>query len=417
MNAYALIALILSIALLIGFFNAKVLKLQTSIAMMLSAMIISTALLVLQQSDVLILNTEHLQIVKDIHFSQLLLNCLLGFLLFAGALTIDIDALREQRFEIALLASFSTLASAALVAVASHYLLNLVGVRLPWIDACLFGALISPTDPIAVLATFKKLGAPRFLKASVAGESLFNDGVGIVIFTTFFMLLTHEGTPTVSHVVSLFLQQAVGGILYGMVLGVIALWLCRQTNDDKLILLTTLAVVTGGYTLALNLGISGPLAMVVTGIWIGHGLRKTNHFHFLETIWEAIDDVLNAILFLLLGFELLDFSIPNHVLEASLLAIPLVLFIRWITVIPPLKVLQSARHRPGFVNLLTWGGLRGGLAIALALSLPASQIRDIILTLTYGIVAFSVIIQGVTIRPLVRRYYPADKACVKTAKK
>jgi CPA1 family monovalent cation:H+ antiporter len=409
MNAYALIALILSIAVLIGFFNTKVLKLQTSIAMMLSAMVMATVLLILQQFNVLVLSEQHLHIVKDIHFGKLLLDCLLGFLLFAGALTIDIEALREQRWEIGLLASFSTLLSAALVAISSHYLLGWVGVDLPWLYACLFGALISPTDPIAVLATFKKLGAPRFLKATVAGESLFNDGVGIVIFTTLFALLSSGSTPTAGSVIGLFLQQAVGGIIYGLVLGFVALWLCRQTNDDKLILLTTLAVVTGGYTLALSMDISGPLAMVVAGIWIGHGLRKTQHFHFMETIWEAIDEVLNAILFLLLGFELLDFSIPTHVLHVSFLAIPLVLIIRWLTIIPPLKLLSQARNKPGFINLLTWGGLRGGLAIALALSLPKSHTRDIILTLTYFIVAFSVIIQGVTMRPVVRRYYPADR--------
>jgi CPA1 family monovalent cation:H+ antiporter len=409
MHAYALIALILSIAVLIGFFNAKILKLQTSIAMMLSTMIIATGLLILQQFNVLVLGPRYLKIVQDIHFGKLLLDCLLGFLLFAGALTIDIDALREQRWEIGLLASFSTLLSAALVAIGSHWLLSWVGVDLPWLYACLFGALISPTDPIAVLATFKKLGAPRFLKATVAGESLFNDGVGIVIFTTLYLLVSSGTTPSTSSVLGLFLQQAVGGIVYGLVLGFIATWLCRQTNDDKLILLTTLSVVTGGYTLALSMDISGPLAMVVAGIWIGHGLRKTNHFHFLETIWEAIDEVLNAILFLLLGFELLDFSIPLHVLHVSILVIPLVLLIRWLTVAPPLKLLPQARNRPGFVNLLTWGGLRGGLAIALALSLPKNGIRDIILTLTYFIVAFSVIIQGVTIRSLVRRYYPIDK--------
>lgn len=409
MNTYALIASILSIAVLIGFFNAKILKLQTSIAMMLSAMLIATALLIFQQFHLLALKPQYVEVVQDIHFGHLLLNCLLGFLLFAGALTIDTDALREQSFEIGLLASIATILSAALVAISSHYLLSWVGIYLPWLYACLFGALISPTDPIAVLATFKKLGAPRFLKATVAGESLFNDGVGIVIFTTLYLLASSGSTPSAGSVLWLFLQQAVGGIVYGLLLGFVATWLCRQTDDNKLILLTTLAVVTGGYTLALSIDISAPLAMVVAGIWVGHGLRKSAHFHFLETVWEAIDEVLNAILFLLLGFELLDFSIPKHVLQVSFLVIPLVLIIRWLTVAAPLKLLPKTSDRPGFVNLLTWGGLRGGLAIALALSLPKNGIRDIILTLTYLIVSFSVIIQGVTIKPLVRRYYPVDK--------
>jgi CPA1 family monovalent cation:H+ antiporter len=409
MNAYALIAIVLSIALLVGFFNAKVLKLQTSIAMMLSAMIIATVLLILPKFPALALTNNSLTLIKDIHFSHLLLDCFLGFLLFAGALTIDIETLREQKWEIGLLASFSTLASTALIAISSHYLLSWINIDLPWIYACLFGALISPTDPIAVLATFKNLGAPRFLKASVAGESLFNDGVGIVVFTTVYQLLSNDSTPLVSHVAALFAQQAIGGILYGAILGFLALFLCRQTNDHKLILLTTLTVVTGGYTLALSLNISGPLAMVVSGIWIGHGLRKSTHFPFLETIWEAIDEVLNTVLFLLLGFELLDFTIPTPVLLASFLVIPLVLAIRWLTVAGPILVLPKARKKPKLIQLLTWGGLRGGLAIALALSLPANPTRNIILTLTYLIVAFSVIVQGVTIRPLLRKYYPTTQ--------
>jgi CPA1 family monovalent cation:H+ antiporter len=409
MNTYTLIAIILSIALLVGFFNAKVFKLQTSIAMMLSAMIIATVLLILQKLSVFTLAETTSRLVKEIHFSHLLLDCLLGFLLFAGSLTIDIEALREQKWEIALLSSFSTLASTALIAISSHYLLGWIGIDLPWVYACLFGALISPTDPIAVLATFKSLGAPRFLKASVAGESLFNDGVGIVVFTTLYQLLRSGSTPDMSQIAALFLQQAMGGMVYGAILGFVALWLCRQTNDHKLILLTTLAVVTGGYTLALSLDISGPLAMVVSGIWIGHGLRKSSHFHFLETIWETIDEVLNTVLFLLIGFELLDFSIPAPVLLASFLVIPLVLAIRWITVATPVLMLPKARNKPKFIQLLTWGGLRGGLAIALALSLPASSTRNIILTLTYLIVSFSVIVQGVTIRPLVRKYYGSAK--------
>lgn len=406
MNAYALIAIILSIALLIGFFNAKVLKLQTSIAMMLSAMVISAVLLILQKFNVIILTAASLKLVKDIHFSHLLLDSLLGFLLFAGALTINFDALREQKLEIGLLATFSTLASTALVAVSSHYFLGWIGIDLPWIYACLFGALISPTDPIAVLATFKSLGAPRFLKASIAGESLFNDGVGIVVFTTLYVLLRSGAAPSAGSVLELFFQQAIGGIIYGAIVGVIALWLCRRTNDNKLILLTTLAVVTGGYTLALWMDISGPLAMVIAGIWVGRGLRKSAHFHFLETIWETVDEVLNTILFLLIGFELLDFTVPAHVLWASLLVIPLVLIIRFLTVGAPILAVPKARQKPKFAQLLTWGGLRGGLAIALALSLPKNSTRDIILTLTYAIVAFSVIVQGVTIRSLVRKYYP-----------
>lgn len=368
-------------------------------------MALSILTLVLDQFHVHVLTDNALSIVKNIHFSHLLLDCLLSYLLFAGAFTIDIDALKEQKWEIGLLASFSTLASAALVAVSSHYLLAWIGIDLPWIYACLFGALISPTDPIAVLATFKKVDAPRWLNASVAGESLFNDGVGIVIFTTLYQVLTVHSAPQFGDIMQLFLRQAVGGMLYGCILGAVAVWLCEQTDDAQLILLATLGIVTGGYTLALSADISGPLAMVVAGIWVGRGLRKSKHFHFLEMIWETIDEVLNAILFLLIGFELLAFTVPTTLGWSALLFIPLVLAIRWLTVGTALITMPPARRRPKMVTLLTWGGLRGGLAIALALALPQGQVRDIILTLTYSIVAFSVIVQGVSMKSLVKRYY------------
>jgi monovalent cation:H+ antiporter, CPA1 family len=406
MNAYPLMALILSVALLFGFFNAKVLKLQTSIAMMLSAMVIAILLLILQWMHISELTEACRKIIQHLNFSDLLLNCLLSFLLFAGALTLNFDSLRKQKWAIGLLALFSTLASTALVAISTHYLLQLFGVNFPWIYAWLFGALISPTDPIAVLATFKTMGAPRFLEAAVAGESLFNDGIGIVIFITLLEVLTEGTAPHVAGIVELFFQEAIGGLVYGALIGATALWLCRQTTDGKLVLLTTLVVVSGGYTLALWLNLSGPLAMVVAGIWIGQGLRHSHHYHLLETVWEAIDEVMNTVLFLLIGFELLDFSVPAHMLWTAFLAIPLVLVIRWITVAAPLSALPKALKKPKMAVLLTWGGLRGGLAIALALSLPSSAARGIILTLTYGVVAFSVIIQGVTVRPLIRKYYP-----------
>ena len=406
MTAYSLIATVLSLSVLFGFFNAKVLKLQTSIAMMLSAMILALILLILKSLHIAVLSETSLKLVSDIHFSSLLLNGLLSFLLFAGALSIDFEAMKKHKWEIGLLAIVSTLLSTALVAIAVHVLFAWVGMDLPWIYACLFGALISPTDPIAVLATFKNLGAPHFLEVSIAGESLFNDGVGIVLFTTLFELLTHTGQPTPGHVLGLFLQQAVGGIVYGFTIGIIALWLCRQTQDAKLMLLTTLAVVTGAYTFALWIGISGPIAMVVSGIWIGCGLRQNEHFNFLESIWETIDEILNAVLFLLLGFELLDFVIPNHSIWIALSVIPIIIGIRFITVSIPIRLLPKHKRKPGFIRLLTWGGLRGGLAVALALSLPHGYARNIILTLTYTIVSFSVIVQGLTMKPMVRYFYP-----------
>lgn len=406
MNAYTMIAIIITLAVLIGYLNHRFIKLQMTIAIMAAAMILSLILLILQQTGASDMTPYIEHMVEKLNFRDLLLDGMLSFLLFAGAFTVDFDILRQQRWPIAILATFSTIASTLIIGYLAYVLLPLLGLQLPLLYCFLFGALISPTDPIAVLATFKEVGAPKPLEVCVAGESLFNDGVGIVMFTTLYQLTFAHAQITVGSVSLLFLKQAVGGIAYGLLLAWVVSHLLFKTPGRKMAMLLTLAVVTGGYQLALQIDISGALAMVVAGIYLGHQARKgrfgSTTYEAMDVFWELIDEILNAILFLLIGLELLTLSLHGMQLLAALLAIPAVLLIRLVTVAIPMNLLKTDRL-PYSIRILTWGGLRGGLAVALALSLPDNSHRALILSLTYAIVAFAVIVQGLSIKPLVNR--------------
>lgn len=407
MDTYTLSSIILTIAVIVGYVNYRYIHMQSTIAIMTASLTISTVFLILQHFGIANVAIKTVKLVNYINFPDLLLKGMLSFLLFAGALTIDFSILKDQKWEIGILASLSTIASALIVGTLVYYLLPLLDLNLPFLYCLLFGALISPTDPIAVLATFKKIGAPKQLEVCVAGESLFNDGVGIVIFATIYSLTFNGTSITFEHVTLLFLKQAVGGIAYGLLLGYITNCLIKSIKDHRIAILLTLGAVTGGYTFALGLGISGPLAMVVTGILVGHkNLRnkeQTKMSKSLDTFWEVVDEILNAVLFLLIGFELLTIQASGLQIVAIIGAIPLVLLVRLVTVSIPMKFIQFKRqHGPYTITILTWGGLRGGLAVALALSLPPSNYRNFILAMTYGIVAFAIIVQGLSIKPLAR---------------
>lgn len=408
MDLYNLSAIIITIAVIIGYLNYRFIKMQTTIATMFGALILSLVLFLLANLGFSHIETYAASMVSQIDFRKLLLNGMLSFLLFAGALTVDSSTLRSYKWEVFVLSTVSTIASAFLIGFLSYYLLHLIGIQLNFIYCMLFGALISPTDPIAVLATFKEIGAPKALDVTVSGESLFNDGVGIVIFLTIYQLSFGKHVSINFETVSLlFLRQAIGGILYGAIIGFVAHHFMKSAKDHKIQILITLAVVTGGYALALYLNISGPLAMVVAGIIIGN---KVKHFkmtqasqHILKLFWELIDEVLNIILFLLIGFETIIINVKQHHFIAAALAIPLVLFARYVTVAIPMVCFKLKRsYCRFFTTILVWGGLRGGLAVALALSIPPGEARDIILTMTYAIVSFAIIVQGLTVKSLVK---------------
>jgi CPA1 family monovalent cation:H+ antiporter len=407
MDIYAYSAILLTGAIGIAYVNQRYIRMPTTIAIMLSALLLSLGFLGLDAMGYHPMRQKAAEFLSVINFHDLLINGMLSFLLFAGALNIDINELRNQKWEIGILATAGTIASTLLVGISSYYLLHVLGFQIPFAYTMLFGALISPTDPIAVLSIFKRMKAPRKLSIKVEAESLFNDGVGIVIFLSIYQLIFTHTPITFASLSILFLKQAAGGIIFGTGLGLLAYWLMKPIDDHKVEILLTLAVATGGYTFAQMLGISGPLAMVAAGLLIGnHGRNFSMSISTkrnLDTFWELIDEILNAVLFLLIGLELVLIDATWKEITAAIVAVPLVLSIRYITVGTPISILKLRRkYVPHAINIMTWGGLRGGLAVALALSIPAGEYRHLILVMTYAIVLFSVLVQGLTVKHLIK---------------
>ncbi|MCK4607871.1 MAG: sodium:proton antiporter [Gammaproteobacteria bacterium] len=408
MSFYTITSIVLTIAVLIGYLNCRFIKMQPTVAITMGSLILSFVLILIGELGFHGLEYSVREMLRQIPFHDLLINGMLSFLLFSGALRIDINHLKKQKWEITVLALGGTIASTILIGYLTFYLLPLFDIHIKLIYCLMFGALISPTDPISVLATFKELDVPKKLAVIVEGESLFNDGVGIVIFITLYQLVTNGHAITFHETSLLFLRQAVGGIVFGGMLGLAAYWLMKPIDDHKIEILITLTIVTGGYTLARFLGISGPLAMVVAGIFIGNRGRNfsmsAKTVKSLDNFWELVEEILNTILFLLIGLELLAINISSYQIIAALIAIPVVLLVRAIVVTTPMSIFKIWNKYPnGVIRILIWGGLRGGLALALALSLPQGYHHDLIISMTYAVVAFAIVVQGITIKPLVRK--------------
>ena len=418
MNIYTYICFLSAIAILLGFVTSKISdKIQSTIAITASAMVGSLLLLLLGSFNWLNLDVIATETMKQIDFKSFLLNGILGFLLFAGALGIKLPVMKDQKWEIATFALFSTLASTFIVGFLIYAFANLIGLDVDLIYCLLFGALISPTDPIAVLAIIKNLRAPKRLSMQVEGESLFNDGVGLVIFTTIFAVAFGGQEPTFGGVMGLFLQEAIGGIFYGLVLGLVAHWLISSTDDGSLEILLTLTIPTAGFMLAGVLHVSGALAMVVSGIMIGNWTRKKGFSEqsqrYLDHFWEMIDHFLNSLLFFLIGFALLlvDFTFRGFIM--MILAIPICLAARYTSIWIPFQAMKQIRtYNPYSLKILTWGALRGGLSLAMALSIPQGvafingtdmDVKDLILLMTYAVVTFSILVQGVTIEKMIQQ--------------
>jgi len=399
---------VLVVTALLAYLNARFLKLPLTIGVMACAMLLSLALAGLDALGLAPgLRLREQAFVASIDFPAVLMQGMLSVLLFAGALHVDVARLRRHRWQVGLLAFAGTTVSTFVVGALLWWLLPRLGLALPLIDCLLFGALISPTDPIAVIAMLKSAGAPEDLSTVIAGESLFNDGVGVVIFALLLGVATQGTAPEAGHVATLLLRQAGGGLVFGAVLGFGLRYLLRTVGRGQVETLLTLAAVLGGYALANHLQVSGPLAMVVAGLMIGGAPDAASRRH-VDSFWELLDDIVNAVLFVLVGLQVIAIQFPVTGLAAVALAaivIAVTLGARWATVgLPVLAFGRSTRLPRGAASVLTWGGLRGGISIALALSIPPDHHRQALVAMTYCVVAFAVLVQGLTFRRLSRRW-------------
>jgi monovalent cation:H+ antiporter, CPA1 family len=406
MSNYIIVSIIMLLVTIFSYINHRYLQWQNTIAVMAAASLTSIIILLLEQGPINGIAVYWQHTLQKIDFHSILMNGMLSFLLFAGSLFIDISTLKAKSVEIAVLSLLSTAVSTFLVGFTLYYSQPLLHSHIPLLYCLLFGALISPTDPIAVLATFKRLKVKKSIRIVVTGESIFNDGVAIVIFLTLYQLTFNNVPVTWVNVSRLFLQEAIGGLLFGGLIGLIANHLLKKSNAGVAILIT-LTIVTSAYTLANYLGLSGPLAMAVAGIMVGNQLKQhhnKNMSKILLDVWQIIEDILNTILFLLIGLEVISIHTNLSQLYFTLAAILVVLVVRFITVAIPIKITSLWRKQEShLIAILTWGGLRGALAVALALTLPNNPYRDLILCLTFGIVCFSIVVQGLSIAPLARK--------------
>jgi CPA1 family monovalent cation:H+ antiporter len=406
MKLFHILSILISLSAVFSYINYRFLKLPTAIGLMLIAMLASLALLILGPI------TQNLEeqvavLLQTVDFDETLLHGMLSFLLFAGALHVNLADLAKQRWVIAVLATAGVLGSTFMVGYMAYWGSALLGLEIPLVYCLLFGALISPTDPIAVLGILTKAGAPKTLETKITGESLFNDGVAVVVFLVLLGIATGGEEASAWSIAGLFMQEAVGGALYGLGIGALAYWMLKRVDNYTVEVLITLALTTGGYALAERLHLSAPIAIVVAGLLIGnHGrtfaMSEKTREH-LDNFWELVDEILNAVLFVLIGMEVLVLAYREEYLLAGLLAIPVTLIARLVAVGVPIGIMRRYRpFSPLVVSIMTWGGLRGGISVALALSLPPGAVRDTLVTVTYIVVAFSILVQGLTVAPLVR---------------
>lgn len=418
LTLFEIAALLLALSALFSWLNAAVFKLPHTIGLLLIALIVSLLLIALEAvAPNLGLAQSLRSAISQVDFNETVMKGMLGFLLFAGALHVDFSQLKDAKWSIGVMASLGVLTSTFIIGGGFWALTNLFGVEIPFIWALVFGALISPTDPVAVLSILKTVSMPKSLEAKIAGESLFNDGVGVVVFTIIVAIAVgasghgadHAAEAIgIAHIAELFFVEAGGGVLLGALTGWIAYRAMAVIDEHTIEILITLGIVAATYAVAIRLHLSGPIAVVITGLMIGNkGVSFSMSEHtkdYLFGFWEMIDEILNSVLFLLIGLEILVIGFAPSYVGITLLAIPLVLLARFIAVSIPIKALSTFKDfTKGAIPVLTWGGVRGGISVALALSLPENEYKPLILTATYGVVIFSIIVQGLTVKGLVQR--------------
>ncbi|WP_228853565.1 cation:proton antiporter [Aegicerativicinus sediminis] len=413
MDYFGIISVLIVLSAIFGYVNAKFLKLPTTIGLMLITIVFTLLIVILSIFDDSLLLREK-ELISGIDFKTVLLDIMLSFLLFAGALHTNFDQLRVQRWPVLVFATLGVLISTFLVGIFTYYLLMILGMEVAFIYCLLFGALISPTDPISVLGILKKANAPKKLETKIVGESLFNDGVGVVVFLTIFSVASSaagsaDGGVEVSDIALLFVQEVFGGLILGLILGYITYFLMKSIDDYEVEVIITIATVMGGTLLAHELHLSAPLAMVAAGLMVGHDtVRESAMSEMVETyvdkFWELIDVLLNTLLFVLIGMEMLILTFDFNYILAGLISVPLTLAARFLSLWMPIKFFAKRLNFVPKTNLImTWGGLRGGISIALALSLSNEMHRDLFLVITYIIVVFSIIGQGLTVGPIVKK--------------
>jgi CPA1 family monovalent cation:H+ antiporter len=414
MSIFNIITILIILSAIFSFINTKFLKLPFTIGLMIIAIVFTVGITILGSYNHYIMDEAKL-LIQSVDFETALLDIMLSFLLFAGALHTKLDALKKQKGPIAMFATMGIVLSTFLIGTMMYYLFLAFSYPIDYVYCLLFGALISPTDPIAVLGILKDANAPKKLETKIVGESLFNDGVGVVVFIVLFKI-AQQGIDAMSFadVSMLFVTEVIGGLLLGLLGGWGAFRLMKVIDNYETEVIITLALVMGTSALAHYLHVSGPLAVVVAGIFLGNKAPliawSTNTHTYVEKFWELIDVLLNAVLFVLIGLELLVVSMNVKYLIFGLIAIPIALLARYIALSGPIAIFQNRLDFIPKTNIImTWGGIRGGISIALALSLAPQMNRELFLTITYVIVVFSIIVQGLSIGPLVKKVLKDSK--------
>ncbi|MFV0142256.1 MULTISPECIES: cation:proton antiporter [Empedobacter] len=403
MELYYSFSVLIVLAALFSYANLRFLKLPGTIGIMIIAMLVSVAIRLLGDSYFPDATKDMFQLFNSLDFNEILMGAMLNFLLFAGAMHVNILDLKNLRWTIATYATISVVLSAFIISVILYYIAPYFGIQIPYIYCLLFGTLISPTDPIVVLGILKQAKVPKIIETKITGESLFNDGVAVVMFAVVLQIATNPSFDAdFASVSKLFLMEAGGGILLGLLLGFTASRSMKKIDDYKVSALITLSIVMGGFLIAKELHVSSPLAMVIAGLIIGNygkkfAMSKTTQ-DYLNKFWELIDEIMNAILFLFIGFELLLIEDLMDQILLGIATIFIVLLSRTLSIVIPARtILRKNTFSKGSLIVLVWGGIRGGVSIALVLSMPNSEWKDLLLEITYIVVLFSIVIQGLTV--------------------
>jgi len=414
MELYYSFSVLIVLASFFSYLNLRYLKLPSTIGIMIIAML--TSIFLVLTGSLFPKTFDHFStLLQDVDFTEVLMGAMLNFLLFAGAIHINVFDLREQRAPVIIFSTVSVVISTFAVGSIVYYVAPLLGFHIPFIYSLLFGALISPTDPIAVMGVLKEANVQKSLETKVAGESLFNDGVAVVIFAVILQLAQGSDIDlSFTNISWLLIKEALGGFVLGTLLGIGASNAMRKIDDYKVSVLITLSVVMGGYLIAHSIHISGPLTMVAAGIVIGNYGKRTAMSavtkDYLNKFWELIDEILNAILFLFIGFELLIIHNITDYWLIGLCCIMIVLFSRFLSIYIPVRLIPfKNKFSSGTIKVLVWGGLRGGVSIALVLSMDEGPHKPLLVGITYFVVVFSIIVQGLTVGKLAKKVLSVEE--------